>query len=1311
MIKHLKNLTIGLLFSLSGVYAQSPTVQDCPGAIPICDSVYFENNAYSGIGNILGEINPLISCLQSGEKNDVWYTFTVQIGGILNFSITPNVLTDDYDWAVFNLTTGTCAQISSNPSLQVGCNYAGNPGVTGPNGLPGPQNSPTIPVNAGETYVINVSQFTTSPNGYTINFGASTASIYDNIPPAINSVTSPVACGSDSIVVTFSENVQCSSVQDTDFNITGPLGTVLTVTSAISQACVSGAPYGKIYTLHFTPAISLAGAYNLIVVDTILDLCNNVIQYPASFGFIVNSIILAQVHTNVTCPGGSDGTATANITLGGTPPYTFLWSNGQTTQTATGLAAGSYTVTVTPSGVACPTPITINITAPTAFNVVPNIVGASCGTATGSASVAVTGGTGAYTYLWSNAATNAAAINLFAGTYTVTVTDASFCTYSYSLVVPTTNSITSAIAVAQQVSCIGGNDGNATASGSTGSGSYTYLWSNGITTANAANLSAGTYTVTVTDNTGGCTSTSTVTITQPLTAVSASVTPVATSCNLANGIASVLPNGGTPGYTYLWNNGNTNGALINLSAGTYTITVTDSKGCTFSASAVVAVSTAPALNITASSNVNCFGGSDGSAFVNCTGCTGATTFAWSQGSTTSAANTLSAGTYTATVTDAGNCTSTVSVTITQPTQLIPNSITNDTVCVSNSGTLICLANGGTVPYTYLWSNGQTTAILNTTPAATSNYTITITDAHNCTASQTGTIVLRQPLTLTVSNDTTICFGQSVTLNVSATGGDLNYNFSWNGGLATGNTISITPGQDTTLNVIVTDGCGSPSVTKTIKVTVSQPIVLNITGNTPVSCYNGNNGMATVNVVSGGVAPLTYIWSNGVTAASITNGTATTYTVTVTDQVGCSTTTSTTITQPTAIVLTTSGNVTLCSGRDTTLTISANGGVLPYAFLWNTGATGTTILVSPANSTTYTLTVTDANGCNADTTYLVNVLPPLSISSITPNQDLCKGKSIAISVTATGGNGTYHYSWNNGAVTTPGFTASPLQDTTYTVIVSDGCSVPDKTASVKITVIEAPVVNFSYVPDKGCQPLLVTFTDSSQTVSGSSYFWQFGNGNTSSFVDPKQVYKNFGIFDVTLTVTTPQGCIGKLTKNAIIEVWEKPMAEFSFEPSQPTLYTPNVYFFDKSTGVNSIWYWSFGDGGSASIQNPTHAYKDTGTYKIIFAVTNDQGCTDTTEYDLHIKDEYAFYIPNSFTPNGNGLNDYFSINGINFKSFEVQIYNRHGQLIHHSKNQNNAWDGKDENGQAVQEGVYAYRILVDEPTGKRHTYTGTVSLIR
>ena len=315
--KNLQFIVFFLLIAVNNLFAQIPTMQDCMGAIPICNDTYHEENAYSGEGNYTGEINGNISCL-GGELNDVWYVFTVQTNGNLNFSIVPNDPSDDYDWAVYDLSDRQCSNIFNMAWIEVSCNYAPNDGngITGPNGnIANFQCEPVVPVQAGQTFVINVSQFSPSDAGYTINFEESTANIYDDNVPVMNGVNSAEYCGSSIITCHFSENILCASVTANDFEITGP-GGPYTIEMISSPTCEVGAEYGMLYELHISPVIE-TGTYTLYLnphsAESVVDNCGN----PAEQGdlnFVTEeNLILTIEHTNYTCYNTDDGTITVEV--------------------------------------------------------------------------------------------------------------------------------------------------------------------------------------------------------------------------------------------------------------------------------------------------------------------------------------------------------------------------------------------------------------------------------------------------------------------------------------------------------------------------------------------------------------------------------------------------------------------------------------------------------------------------------------------------------------------------------------------------------------------------------------------------------------------------------------------------------------------------------------------------------------------------------------------------------------------------------------------------------------------------------------
>ncbi len=301
MTKKFIHILIPISFLFSKSYAQTPTVQDCNGAISICQDTYTESTSYTGTGNYTDEINGVTSCLVNAEENSVWYTFTVQTSGIFRFTITPQDTVfpgDDYDWSLFNLTNATCAQIHNNPSLEVSCNSWGSDGGTfngatgistamggvgnsnGPGNTNGPPWNADISVTAGNRYVLVVNNciWAGANNGYTIDFTPSEASIYDNTPPEIDSIKTSFKCGTDAISLKFSEDIICNTAQTTDFIFQGP-GGPYTITNVSGTACNTGGTQEKNFTITFSPPVDEPGTYYLILSETnsgsVADHCDN----------------------------------------------------------------------------------------------------------------------------------------------------------------------------------------------------------------------------------------------------------------------------------------------------------------------------------------------------------------------------------------------------------------------------------------------------------------------------------------------------------------------------------------------------------------------------------------------------------------------------------------------------------------------------------------------------------------------------------------------------------------------------------------------------------------------------------------------------------------------------------------------------------------------------------------------------------------------------------------------------------------------------------------------------------------------------
>ena len=519
----------------------------------------------------------------------------------------------------------------------------------------------------------------------------------------------------------------------------------------------------------------------------------------------VNAVVSAgptatSLVTNVTCNGGNNGSVAITPT-GGTPTYTYLWSNGQTTAQLNNVSAGTYTVSIT-DATSCIGTATATVAQPTAISAGITTTSALCGQTNGAAMVAATGGNNAsYTYLWSNSSTSASISNVAPGNYSVTVTDANSCTATATTIIGSSGTFTISTSLTD-ATCYGANNGSAMAT-VTGSGPYIYLWSNGETTATINNIPAGIYTITATDN-AGCSGTQTAVVNQPAQIILTTNSTDA-ACGQSTGSANVTAAGGGNGYTYLWSNSTAAASINNVAPGTYTVVVTDANTCTASASATINQTAALTVNATAAYPL-CAGDANGSMAVSISGGTTPYTYLWNTTATTAGLNNLAAGTYTVTITDANNCTALYTATLTEPNTLTATATVTDVHCYGDyTGEVNVTTTGGTPGYTYLWSNGEATTQISSVYAG--NYTVTITDAHNCKA--TKAVTVSEP--------------------------------------STGISISIT---------------------------------------TNTAGQGASNGTANIDNLTGGTAPYTILWSNGQTTYSATGLAAGTYTVTVTDATGC-----------------------------------------------------------------------------------------------------------------------------------------------------------------------------------------------------------------------------------------------------------------------------------------------------------------------------------------------------------------------------------------------------------------------------------------
>ena len=515
--------------------------------------------------------------------------------------------------------------------------------------------------------------------------------------------------------------------------------------------------------------------------------------------------------TNVACFGGATGSASITPT-GGTPNYTYNWSNGQTTTTLTNVAAGTYHVTIQDAS-GCSATAIETITQPgAALTATATATNTGCGSPNGSVAVTATGGTTSYSYSWTGGATTASVANLSAATYHVTVTDNHACTAT-AVAVVNNSGLLNVSATPSANNCAGGSTGGATANISGGTSPFTYAWNNGATTASIAGVNAGSYSVTATDH-SGCSGTAAVTIVVgSMTGVTTSQTNV-TCFNANNGTASVSVSSGTAPYTYNWNNGSTTASVSNLAAGNYYVTVSDANHC--SATETLTVSQPGSITVLVNTvQPTCAGINNGSASASTTGGTPSYTYNWSTNVSGPSISNLGAGSYSVTLTDAHSCTSLSTFNITSPSAVTANVVASNTSCFGTSdGSIQASVTGGSAPYAYLWSNSSTSA--NPSNLAVGSYNLTVTDAHNCSA--TFNAGVSQPNQIVVSTSTTDAINGQANGSASVgsvTGGNPPYVATWSNGtngnidnnLAAGTyTVSITDhsGCISTSTVVVND---------------------------------------------------------------------------------------------------------------------------------------------------------------------------------------------------------------------------------------------------------------------------------------------------------------------------------------------------------------------------------------------------------------------------------------------------------------------------------------------------------------------------
>jgi large repetitive protein len=1083
------------------------------GSTTFCQGGSVTLTAPSGVGyNYLwsnGATTQSINATTSGS-----YSLTVTATGGCSVTSLPTTVTvlpiptaTIYPTGAINICSGTNVTLSTGSAVS----YVWSNGAI----------TPTVSVNTSGTYSVTL----TGTNGCTVTSAVSTVTVTP-VPSAVITANGPT-------------NI-CDG---------GSVG--LSVPTAGSYLWSNGATTQGI-------SATSTGNYSVTATNGICSTTSTPVY--VNFNPVPSSTVTASGPTTF-CQGGN-----VTLTAATGNSFTYLWSNGATTQSITVAASGTYSVTVSNSFncSSTSTPISVVVNAlPTA-----SITAGGSTTICSGNTISLTAAT-ANAYLWSTGATTQTISASTSGNYTVQAISAAGCTANSAATAITV--LPSPTAVITQASGTTFCQGGSVVINSTPASAY--LWSNNETTQAISATTTGVYSVLVTAA-NGCTATSNAINVNVLPTPTATIYP-GTNVNICAGSTVTLSTG--TAASYVWSNGAITPTITVSANGTHSVTLTGSNGCTAtSALTTVTVNPIPVAAITAAGTTNICSGTS----VNLTA-TSAGSYLWSNGATTQTIAASLAGAYTVTVTTAGCSATSASTTVNVNQSPTANVTASGPTSFCQGGSVSFTANAGN-GYSYLWSNGATTATISASTSG--NNSVTVTNLIGCSTTSAVNAVVVNPIpvaTITAGGSTTICSGSPVSLSAPA-----GANYLWNTG-STAQSINAATAGNYTVVVTSAAGCSATSAPTTITVNALPSAAISSNGSTTF-CQGGTVGL------SANSGMTSYLWSNGDTGQSIAAANSGGYTVVVTDANGCSATSNLINVNvnpaPTATIFP-GTNVTICSGSSVTL--STNSAV---SYNWSTGAITPTIQVNtPGN---YSVTLTGSNGCSATsplTIVAVTTTPTAAITSSGPTT-ICQGDNVSLSAPAAANS----YLWNTGA-TTQTITVS-LVGSYFVTVGSNGCSATSPSTFVSYNPVPSAAVTASG-PTTFCLGNSVSF--SAPAGNGNSYLWN--TGATTQSVSTSTP----GTFSVT--VTNGYGCsassaINTVLVNPLPVVTPITGASSICESTQgqvSNVMTGGVYA-SSNLGVASIGQLNGQISGLTA-----------GTTTISYLYTDNNGCSNTVTYPVTI----------------------------------------------------------------------------------------------
>ncbi len=622
-----------------------------------------------------------------------------------------------------------------------------------------------------------------------------------------------------------------------------------------------------------------------------------------------------------------------------------------------------------------------------------------------------------------------------------------------------------------------------------------------------------------------------------------------------------------------------------------------------------------------------------------------------------------------------------------------------------------------------------------TSAGSYSYSYNVIDNHGCTNDTSVTVEITPNPITTASPDATICPNAPFQLgaSVSPNPGAVVYTWSPAAGLSDPNvsnpTASIT--ADVTYTVQAYKA-GHPLCFTEDQVTLTMdPIPLAGADNAVDYCQS--DPAVDINTLLDGTASTGGIWfdSNGNTPATMfdpsTELTDTLIYVTGDASIGCSDTAYIAIQVAVPFILNQSNDTTICENGTAVLAVSPTGGLgAPYTETWDQGLVGNGAHnVNPLVNTCYDVFVSDVNGCISQTeTVCVNLNPPLQLTN-SGNTTICINTNTVLdAVSVSGGNdGPYNYEWSDGIsiiATSSQTTVSPTELTQYCLTITDNCESTPVTECLEVDLFDQPIATFEADKVDGCYPVQVEFDNQTDPGLVSSVVWSFGNGSSSTALGAvTTVYGAPICYDVKLTVTSPDGCIDDSLIESYICPFDYPTADFKMSPNPTTFFDTDIEFENLSSDDVTLNNWNFGTVATpptSNLKNPTSRFptETVGVYPVKLTVENAQGCQDTITRELTINSVFTLYVPNAFSPNNDGENETFYVQGesISTDDFLLTIFDRNGTIIFETTDINEHWLGTAKNGTPLKNGVYVWNLQAkDIYTNDLVKRSGFISIIK